>query len=510
MAEMGFAIATKKPASIDVPINEFKHALFIGKTGNGKTTGGINPVMDSRIKAGYGMLIFDEKGKEHRVVKSIADRYDRLNDVVELGKPHGITINLMDNLSERQLESFIRRFLKRSKESFWEEGAVNIFMPLAKWLIGMKKLYRFGIDTFDMKPIELTQTHKESKTDKTYEWSIDTDPLTAKEISNYFHDPVAFAMVTQKSGVYVDMLITHVVDSIDKNHLKYRGLDDQLLVAEKMIDELNELQSVLKGKIIKADLSESSGNNGTYFMVAAVINSLAQDQYVNNPHSESIASLLSQGKIVVINTESFSMPILSSLLDQTLESLATRSKHKKVHPISVIIDEANRVLTVDSDIRIDVLRESKVEVIMATQNHEQMISKMGEDRWLSFAQNFNTRYHFLGMGLNGRFKVINELNDREFEAEAMFFNERDLDIVEWNYQSAHKFYDRYFGNMSHKSIAIYDHALFEKEEKIIIYDLVDQSMSYTAIYPTEANVKCMILRDRVKELKNGRTYEIAV
>ncbi|MDD2784943.1 MAG: hypothetical protein PHO52_12045, partial [Sulfuricurvum sp.] len=114
MAEMGFVLNSKKSTSIEVPIDEFKHALFIGKTGNGKTTGGINPIMDSRIKAGYGMLIFDEKGKEHRVVKSIADCYGRLNDVIELGKPHGITVNLMDNLSERQLESFIRRFLKRS------------------------------------------------------------------------------------------------------------------------------------------------------------------------------------------------------------------------------------------------------------------------------------------------------------------------------------------------------------------------------------------------------------
>lgn len=126
--------------------------------------------------------------------------------------------------------------------------------------------------------------------------------------------------------------------------------------------------------------------------------------------------------------------------------------------------------TIDSDIRIDVLRESKVEVIMATQNHEQMITKMRGDRWLSFAQNFNTRFHFLGMGQGGRFKVMNELNDQEFEEEPMFFNQHDLDNVEWKYQSQHQFYNRYLGNTEYKIIAMYDHALFEKEEKIILYD----------------------------------------
>jgi hypothetical protein len=262
--------------------------------------------------------------------------------------------------------------------------------------------------------------------------------------------------------------------------------------------------------MIKSDLSESSGNNGTYFMVSSVINILGQDSYVNNPHAESMASLLNQGKIIIINTESFSMPILSSLLDQTLESLATRSKHNNVHPISIIIDEANRVLSSDSDIRIDVLRESKVEVIMATQNHEQMITKMGGDRWLSFAQNFNTRLHFLGMGQGGRFKVMNELNDQEFEAQPMFFNEHDLDNVEWKYQSNHKFYNRYLGNTEHKIIAIYDHTLFEKEEKIILFDMTNHSMNFTTIYPNEANVKSTVLRDRVKDLKNNRLFGVAV
>ena len=154
MSQLGFNRSSNTLPKVSVPIDEFKHALFIGKTGNGKTTGGINPVMDSRIAAGYGMLVFDEKGKEHRVVKSIADRHGRLCDVVELGKPHGIRVNLLSRLSERQMESFIRRLLKRSNDSYWTESSVNMVMALVRWLVAIKKLHAFGVEKFGMERAE--------------------------------------------------------------------------------------------------------------------------------------------------------------------------------------------------------------------------------------------------------------------------------------------------------------------------------------------------------------------
>jgi hypothetical protein len=504
MAEMGFVLNTKKTSSINVPLHEFKHALFIGKTGNGKTTGGINPIMESRIAAGYGMMIFDEKGKEHRVVKSIADAHGRLDDVVELGKLHGATVNLLHNLSERQLESFFRRLLKRSDESFWTEGSINMVLALAKWLAGIKKLYRFGIEALNMKPIDLCQEYEDKKTNLTHKCSINKDALTARELSEYFHNPVAFALISQRSEVYVEMLIEHVLESMSAIHMMDTTLKNKVLVAETLIDELNELETTLKGKMIKADLSEASGNNGNYFMIAAIINLVGSDRYVNNNEASDIAALLNEGKIVVINTESFSSQILSSLLDQTLESLSTRSKHKNIHPISVIIDEANRVLSHDSDIRIDVLRESKVEVIMATQNHEQMITKMGGDRWLSFVQNFNSRYHFMGMEANNKFKVINEFNDQEFEAEPMFFQDDQLDLVEWKYQGLNGYYDRYLKDNKHKCIVIYDHLLIERENKILVYDLETKTVDEMTVLPIEANIKCNRLRERMAELKRGK------
>lgn len=506
---MGFVLNTKESTSIEVPIDEFKHALFVGKTGNGKTTGGINPVMDSRIKAGYGMLIFDEKGKEHRVVKSIAERYGRLNDVVELGKPHGIKVNLLSKLSERQLESFIRRLLKRSQESYWTESSVNMAMALVRWLSAIKKLHIFGVETFGMEKVELIESYTEPKTSIKHEWSLSLELLSAKELSGYFNDAVAYALVSQRGKSYAEQLIHCILTSINEKHINNPEIEQAMLIAEALIDEIEESQSVLKGKIIKSDLSEASGNNGNYFMLSSVLSIVGSNPYVNDTSSLDLSVLLSQGKIVVVNTESFSTPILSTLLDQTLESLSTRSKQKNVHPISVIIDEANRVLTADSDFRIDVLRESKVEVIMATQNHEQMIAKMGDERWWSFAQNFNTRLHFMGTGCKGKFKVLDELSDRELEATPMFFQEEDLDGIEWTYQQMHGYYKHYTDYAS-KTIVLYDHTLLEKENKILLYNLDTYQTVSVTLFPEADSVKSKVLRDHCKALKSGSVFGIAV
>lgn len=509
MSQVGFNRSSNTLPKVSVPIDEFKHALFIGKTGNGKTTGGINPVIDSRIAAGYGMLVFDEKGKEHRVVKSIAERHGRLGDVVELGKPHGIKVNLLSNLSERQMESFIRRLLKRSHDSYWTESSVNMAMALVRWLVAIKKLHAFGVETFGMEKVELIETYTEPKTSVKHDWSLALEPLTAKELSGYFNDAVAFALVSQWGKSYTEQLIHCILTSIKETHLNNPDIEQAMLIAEALIDEIEESQSVLKGKMIKSDLSEASGNNGNYYMLSSVLSIVGSNLYVNAPGSQDLADLLALGKIVVINTESFSTPILSTLLDQTLESLSTRSKHKNVNPISIIIDEANRVLTADSDIRIDVLRESKVEVIMATQNHEQMISKMGDERWWSFAQNFNTRYHFMGAGAKGKFKVLDELTDRELEAEPLFFQEEDLDNIEWVYQRMHGYYNNYTLNAS-KTIVLYDHILMEKENIILLYDLDTHQTSYAILLPDADSVKSRVLREHCAAMKRGNTFGIAV
>lgn len=55
--KMGFDIKENRNTKrIEVP-KDFTNAMFFGRTGSGKTTGAILPVMEDRIKSDYGLLV---------------------------------------------------------------------------------------------------------------------------------------------------------------------------------------------------------------------------------------------------------------------------------------------------------------------------------------------------------------------------------------------------------------------------------------------------------------------
>ena len=84
---MGFNLNEKK-VSKDLLINHnFTNAMFFGRTGSGKTSCGILPNIEDRIKNDYGVLVYDFKGNLHTQVKLLANKYKKLNDVIEIGKP---------------------------------------------------------------------------------------------------------------------------------------------------------------------------------------------------------------------------------------------------------------------------------------------------------------------------------------------------------------------------------------------------------------------------------------
>ena len=67
---------TEKEGAIHID-KDFTHAMITGQTGCGKTTSAILPIMDDRIKSGYGLLAFDYKGGEHFKIKYLAKKYKR-------------------------------------------------------------------------------------------------------------------------------------------------------------------------------------------------------------------------------------------------------------------------------------------------------------------------------------------------------------------------------------------------------------------------------------------------
>ena len=109
---------------IEVP-KDFTNAIFFGRTGSGKTTGAILPTIEDRIKANYGLLIYDFKGNLHLQTKYLANKYGKLNDVIEIGKPWGKNINILNYLTTKQLIQIVPSN-NEARTDFWDIASRNL------------------------------------------------------------------------------------------------------------------------------------------------------------------------------------------------------------------------------------------------------------------------------------------------------------------------------------------------------------------------------------------------
>jgi hypothetical protein len=74
--------------------------------------------------------------------------------------------------------------------------------------------------------------------------------------------------------------------------------------------------------------------------------------------------------------------------------LSQRTRRIKIKPIAVFIDEVHRVVSKDTDLPIDVLREAKVDLFLATQNTALLADKLQYDKFIALMGNLIHKYYF--------------------------------------------------------------------------------------------------------------------
>jgi hypothetical protein len=121
------------------------------------------------------------------------------------------------------------------------------------------------------------------------------------------------------------------------------------------------------------------------------IASYAKKDYINIDEY-TIADLMNKNAIIIIDTQSFGDDIMKLFLESILKKAVMRLRTGTTSAMSVFIDEANRVLFPSIDLHSDVLREAEVELIIAIQNEEQMISKFSQVEWDSIKGNIKHKY----------------------------------------------------------------------------------------------------------------------
>jgi len=335
--KIGFHNQSTKGNSLQIPA-DFRHCLILGETGSGKTASVITPLFEERMKKGHGILIFDFKGNYHYTVKALAKRYDKLQDVIEIGNIYGASVNLLDQLPIQTVDKILRSIILHKKDDkFWEDSAIQ----LALSILGIIKVMN-----------EITPKFPYSYNFKTL---IDTasSPKKIKE----------FKEKTLRNIVYTYM-------RSDDSHKKV------LIYLKKALDYYIMLDNIAKESIL-TKMIEDNEKTVLQSVIPSLINPISNlnKDFLNTPEV-NILEELCKGKIIIFSLSSFEENILNAIVSSVFSQIYFFKMSYSDTPVTIIMDEAQKVLNNFFELPLDVLREYKVEVVLATQSIANLKSKL--------------------------------------------------------------------------------------------------------------------------------------
>lgn len=494
MKRMGFRIDTDEETTKQVLMPcDFQHGICIGMTGSGKTASLILPVMRERIERGHGILAYTYKGHEHRKIKHLAKEANRLEDVIEIGKPHGQYMNLMASLEldavKQTLEELISG-LDSSHGDYWTLAASRLGTNVVDIL---RKLHK--VDTLIRTELgSNTKIRnvlvKESSDDPhpTINYEYPKGEPSFKTLAEILKSPIALKRFYEglegvTKNIRTALKLKETISYRRREYVLFDDEDESMVdnetkseqwesFAKKVTIALLRLEKTIapyKDYSIKTDAGESSGNNGVLQILNNAVLGLANKDYINIADIDLLESL-NNGAIVIVDIEGIESDIHGVLLESILSKLSTRIRNGRPFPVSVFVDEANRVLLGDMDIHNDTLRESNVELILAVQNEEQMIEKFGETKWESIRKNFKHNYW-----ISQEHEV--SYNDNEhWKAEALLISAASLVNAEYAFNalsSNQKIFEErfeFYDELPDKFVVEYDIVHFEKEMSMYLVD----------------------------------------
>lgn len=401
---------------------DFTNAIIFGRTGSGKTSCAILPNIEERIKSNHGVLIYDFKGNLHLQVKHIANRYGKLNKVTQIGTPWGSCINLFDYLNFENIALIISG---DDKDSYWLKASRTLFLTVAKIykeIILLKKDLDFYVNFVDklifekeednfIKPLSFYQIHK-------YLYSQDR----LKEFYN-----LADAAI-RKLGRLIDDILRKDIEK-DTEKSKFR------LYEYTFYDRLAKLKDLLKSieYYNYTENKQDSGRMAVLNHLSSLLNDISSKEYLNNSQV-NIVELLRKGEIVIIDVSSFSENTLN-ILNLAIYTRLQKNRYKNPSPVTIFVDEAQKVLSPEYLPQTDVCRESRFEYIFATQDEILLRNKLGFEKYDELYVNLISKYSFATNDNDlDTFEYLDISTNKKSYATPMHFKEKDLIKVEYKFQ----------------------------------------------------------------------------
>ena len=481
MALMGFIQSGEEKqkdinGSIIVP-ETFTHSIAFGETGCGKTSSYIYPNLKQRLLLGHGILLYDYKGKEHLSVKLLAEESGRLKDVVEIGKPWGEKINLIQKMDEDELDKFFDNILKHGEDSkFWQNSAKS----LGQILLQVLK----GIEDFAILLEALEDEKREYIRAGEYKYPLRRTLDSLVKVCKTFETLKVFIANLKNLQRSVERVIQ---ESARKSLAKHGDSRVVRMQYHKLIASAESLKSIIQTNQNSFEsFGEDSNENLTQNIIGSLIPpliSLSQNEGFNS-NDFDIVDALNRGKIVIVNVESLSASAMESLNNSVLYELSKRTKSLNLHPISIFIDEVQRVVSKSTDMPIDVFREAKVDLFLATQNSSLLKEKLKSEKFEALMGNLTQKFYYKSsvdedLGVDDAllflepFSFLSSVDNfsEVQKSKPLFLDDAKKIKIEYNYQKSFNVLENYLYQYKDKKIILdYDVRLY-RENSVLVFDI---------------------------------------
>lgn len=161
----------------------YQNILITGSIGSGKTSSGITNILDYFIKTDIYGLVLDVKGNYIQVVNDVAEKYSKINNIIEISLKGSFNYNPLDkpNIKPLELAHIVRKVLtlisdNNTSDSYWldkVESYIKDFVTLIRVYneyVNFNEIHKLVIDKDyliikldEIKKIILKNTFKDDK-----------------------------------------------------------------------------------------------------------------------------------------------------------------------------------------------------------------------------------------------------------------------------------------------------------------------------------------------------------
>lgn len=216
---------------------------------------------------------------------------------------------------------------------------------------------------------------------------------------------------------------------------------------------------------------EDHGKNAVVNHLNSLLNQIAIKDYLNISDIDVIKELRA-GKIIIMDVSSLSENILDSI-NTAIYTRLQKAVYKQMAPVSIIIDEAQKVLSAEYLPQTDVCRESKFEYIFATQDQVLLINKLD--------------------------------NNRKYFAEPLFIDKKDLIKVEHKFLKIHNILEMIDYQSAKEFIIYYDAKLLE-DYKVMV-ETIDEKFIEVDYLASDTSLNIGYLNNRKEQSNLDALFE---